>query len=157
MIKKAIRPRSSTNGKEIIFVNQTNHDSCHRLQRICGLSHVTISLSLYYRCLIEQKFELLVSQDILLEYEEIIQQKYGLSTANAFLSLLNELPNVIHINPFYKWLLIDSDPDDNKYCDCAIAGKAMLIVTEDKHFKVLQNLSFPKLTAISLDEFLAKL
>ena len=125
MIKKAIRPRSSTNGKEIIFVNQTNHDSCHRLQRICGLSHVTISLSLYYRCLIEQKFELLVSQDILLEYEEI--------------------------------MLIDSDPDDNKYCDCAIAGKAMLIVTEDKHFKVLQNLSFPKLTAISLDEFLAKL
>jgi putative PIN family toxin of toxin-antitoxin system len=110
-----------------------------------------------YQSLIEGKFDLLVSQDILLEYEEIIQQKYGIATANAFMSLLNELPNVIPISPFYKWLLIDGDPDDNKYCDCAIAGKAAFIVTEDKHFNALRTVSFPQLTAISLDDFLAKL
>jgi predicted nucleic acid-binding protein len=99
----------------------------------------------------------LVSQDILLEYEEIIQQKYGVSIANAFVSFLKELPNVFHVDPYYKWLLIDADPDDNKYCDCAIVGKAMFIVTEDRHFNVLRKISFPELTAISLDDFLAKL
>jgi|SRR6185312_13095177 len=110
-----------------------------------------------YRSLIRRKFTLAVSQEILLEYEEIIQQKYGAQTAHAFITLLKELPNVAHVEPFYKWLLIDADPDDNKYCDCAIAGKAMYIVSEDKHFNVLKTISFPKLTAISLDEFLQRL
>jgi predicted nucleic acid-binding protein len=29
---------------------------------------------------------------------------------------------------------MDIDPDDNKYCDYAIAGKAEYLVTEDKHW-----------------------
>jgi uncharacterized protein len=106
-----------------------------------------------YRSLIEGKFELAVSGEILLEYEEIINEKYGHATANAFLSLLAELPNVQSINPYYKWLLIDADPDDNKYCDCAIAGKARFIVTEDKHFNALKNITFPKLEVINIDQF----
>lgn len=107
-----------------------------------------------YRALIAGKFDLLVSIDILLEYEEIIQAKYGIATANAFISLLEELDNVHLITPYYKWLLIDADPDDNKYCDCAIAGKAMYIVSEDRHFDALKKISFPKLSAIGIDEFL---
>lgn len=110
-----------------------------------------------YRKLIEGKFDLVVSDDILLEYEEIIQQKYGVPTANAFISLLKELPNVHFVTPFYKWLLIDADPDDNKYCDCAIAGKANYIVTEDKHFNALKNISFPKLLTLTTDDFLQQL
>lgn len=107
-----------------------------------------------YRALLEGKFDLLVSSEIMLEYEEIIQKKYGIATANAFISLLAELPNVHVIKPYYKWLLIDIDPDDNKYCDCAIAGKAMYIVTEDKHFNVLKNLSFPVLPTLNIQEFM---
>ena len=107
-----------------------------------------------YRALIEGKFDLLISHDIMLEYEEIIQLKYGITTANAFISLLKELPNVHYITPYYKWLLIDADPDDDKYCDCAIAGKAMHIVTEDKHFDALKRISFPKLSTMSIDDFL---
>jgi len=107
-----------------------------------------------YRALIEGKFDLLISTEIMLEYEEIIQQKYGTKAAFAFISLLEELPNVHLITPYYKWLLIDADPDDNKYCDCAIAGKAMYIVTEDKHFNTLKSLSFPELRTINIDEFL---
>jgi len=106
-----------------------------------------------YRTLIEGKFDLVISDEISLEYEEVIQSKYGLSTANAFISLLKELPNVHIVNPYYKWLLIDADPDDNKYCDCAIAGKAMYIVTEDRHFNVLRNIPFPNISTISIDEF----
>jgi uncharacterized protein len=51
--------------------------------------------------------------------------------------------------------LIVPDEDDNKYCDCAIAGQADYIVTEDKHFDVLKNIPFPSLEVISIDEFLA--
>ncbi|MBN9386110.1 MAG: putative toxin-antitoxin system toxin component, PIN family [Chitinophagaceae bacterium] len=107
-----------------------------------------------YQALIAGKFDLLVSTEIILEYEEIIQDKYGIRTADAFISLLGELSNVHFVTPFYKWLLIDVDRDDNKYCDCAIAGKAMYIVTGDKHFNVLKTLSFPKLETINIDEFM---
>lgn len=73
---------------------------------------------------------MVVSQDIFLEYEEIIQIKYGIDTAAAFMSLLALLSNVHFVHPFYKWNLINVDPDDNKYCDCAISGAVDYIVTE---------------------------
>ena len=106
-----------------------------------------------YKSLVAQKFDLVVSQDILLEYEEIIQVKYNLATAQSFMALLSLLPNVHYVHPFYKWNLISVDTDDNKYCDCAVSGAADYIVTEDKHFNVLQNLPFPPLTIISITDF----
>ena len=90
---------------------------------------------------------------MMLEYEEIIQEKYSLQTASAFTTLLRELANVTLIHPYYKWQLITIDADENKYCDCAIAGQAVYIVTEDRHFDILKNIPFPKLTAIGIDAF----
>ncbi len=110
-----------------------------------------------YQSLIAGKFNLAVNDEIILEYEEIIQTKYGISTANAFIALLKELFNVHYITAYYKWNLIHVDPDDNKYCDCAIAGKADYLVSEDNHFNILKNIPFPKLSAISIDEFVALL
>lgn len=43
----------------------------------------------------------------LLEYEEIIQQKYGASTAHAFITLLKELPNVLHVEPQLTTISLD--------------------------------------------------
>ena len=106
-----------------------------------------------YQSLIKGKFDLAISSEILLEYEEIIQQKYGVPTANALVSLLKELPNVHHLAPNYKWKLIEADPDDNKYADCAIAGQADYLVTEDRHFSTLRNIPFPKVSVISIDDF----
>jgi putative PIN family toxin of toxin-antitoxin system len=108
-----------------------------------------------YQALIKGKFKLAVTTDILLEYEEILQQKYSVATAHAFITLLNELPNVQHINSHYHWQLITADPEDNKYCDCAIAGQADHIVTEDRHFDILKNTPFPSINVISIDNFLA--
>jgi putative PIN family toxin of toxin-antitoxin system len=84
----------------------------------------------------------------------VLERKYSIATAQAFITLLNELPNVHYIHPHYQWRLITADPDDNKYCDCAIAGQASYIVTEDKHFDILKNIPFPSLTTISIDQFL---
>lgn len=106
-----------------------------------------------YQSLIKGKFDLAVSTEIFLEYEEIIQIKYGVTTSNAFISLLRELPNVHDIITYYKWKLIESDPDDNKYIDCCIAGKADYLVTEDRHFSILKNVPFPKITTITIENF----
>ncbi len=89
-----------------------------------------------YQLLVNNRFNIVVTVDIMLEYEEIIQRKYNVTTANALIALLHELPNVDYVQPYYKWQLITADEDDNKYCDCAIAGKAIYIVTEDRHFDV---------------------
>ena len=110
-----------------------------------------------YQSLVAGKFDLAVTDEIVLEYEEIIQKKYGVSTANSFISLLSELPNVHYLNTYYRWKLIETDPDDNKYCDCAVAGKADYLVTEDNHFNVLKTIPFPKISSLSIDEFAAML
>lgn len=106
-----------------------------------------------YQSLVADKFSLAVTNEIMLEYEEIIQEKYGTKTAGAFISLLKELPNVHFITPSYRWNLISADPDDNKYCDCTMAGKADYLVTEDKHFDILKTISFPGITVLSIQEF----
>src|SRR5260370_30599611 len=107
-----------------------------------------------YQSLVNGKFHLAVTFDILLEYEEVLQQKYSVATARTFITLLNELPNIHYIHSHYQWQLITTDPDDNKYCDFAIASQDAYIVTEDKHFDVLKNIPFPSLTAIDIDRFL---
>lgn len=110
-----------------------------------------------YKALIQGKYNLAITSEILLEYEEIIQQKYGLSTANALMALLKELPNVSFYTTYYRWHLINTDADDNKYSDCAITGRANYLVTEDKHFDILSTIGFPKLTTLSIDEFASML
>ena len=107
-----------------------------------------------FQSLIRGNIQLVVTADIMLEYEEVVQRKYSLATAQTFITLLSELPNVRFVNPSYKWQLITADPDDNKYCDCAITGQALYLVTEDRHFNVLKDIFFPSLTAISIDQFL---
>ena len=106
-----------------------------------------------YTSLTAGNFELLISQDILLEYEEVIQIKYGVTSTSSFVTLLALLPNVQFIHPFYRWNLIYVDPDDNKYCDCAVSGTADFIVTEDKHFNVLERISYPRIKVLSINEF----
>jgi len=110
-----------------------------------------------YKALVRGDFELAITAEIALEYEEIIQRKYNLKTAQAFLSLLKELPNVHYIAVHFNWMLIESDEDDNKYVDCAIASRAAYLVTEDKHFAILKKIPFPKLATISIDGFLEHL
>lgn len=51
----------------------------------------------------------------------------------------------------FVWSLIEADPDDNKFVDCAIAGQADYIVTHDKHFRILDEIPFPKVKTIRLD------
>jgi predicted nucleic acid-binding protein len=62
-------------------------------------------------------------------------------------------PNVIHITPFYKWNLIEADPDDNKFVDCALNAGAEYIVTNDKHFDALRRVEFPPVRVVNMAGF----
>lgn len=54
-------------------------------------------------------------------------------------------------------ILEEYEEDDNKFVDCAIASNAIFIVTEDKHFKELENIPFPKVEIVGIDDFLKHL
>ena len=67
---------------------------------------------------------------------------------------LIETPNVEHVNPTYRFNLIKADPDDNKFVDCAVIAGATYIVSNDRHFRELQQYDFPKVDVRTLTEFL---
>jgi uncharacterized protein len=94
-----------------------------------------------------------ITTDILEEYSEVIGGFYSTNLANNVLEMLVNKPNAIRISPHYFWYLIQSDPDDNKYVDCAIACNADFIITHDGHFKVLDEINFPKVERITIEGF----
>ncbi len=96
--------------------------------------------------------QLCVTTEMLNEYVEILQRETTENFASILLEVILNNPNTLFINVFYKFNLIISDPDDNKFIDCAIAAQAKYIVTEDHHYDVLRDLEFPKVDIIGLDD-----
>lgn len=102
--------------------------------------------------LMDEEYELAVNSEILLEYEEILKQKYSLTVANAFLQSLQELPNVHFITTYFQWNLLN-DPDDNKFVDVAVAANARYLVSEDNDFNVLKSVDFPRVEVLRINDF----
>ena len=105
------------------------------------------------RHFVENQYNLLVSNEILTEYQEKLELKYGISKTKISLDYLLLLPNVTLITPHFHWQLIEADPDDNKFVDCALMGNADFIVTHDKHFNILKEIDFPKMEVIKIPDF----
>jgi len=118
---------------------------------------VSISSKSPYHCIFEQlingTYDLSVTSEILMEYEEVIERKYNSEVAKDVIRTLLTLPNVQKIIVYYKWNLIEADNDDNKFVDCAVSANATGIVTQDKHFNVLRNIDFPDINLISIADF----
>ena len=110
-----------------------------------------------FDALLSGKFELIISNEILSEYTEIIAQKTNTIVATNICEMLLSLSNVKKQEVFYKWNLIEIDKDDNKFVDCAVAGSADYLVSNDKHFNCLKGVEFPKLNLVTIDEFISLL
>jgi putative PIN family toxin of toxin-antitoxin system len=102
---------------------------------------------------LEEKFTLCVTTEILAEYEEILARESNEKLASLALQLIENAVNTELITRYYKWNLIETDPDDNKFVDCAIAANAHFLVTEDKHFKILEQIPFPKVNILGVEKF----
>lgn len=98
-------------------------------------------------------YTMCISNEVLLEYEEILRVKASPLAAELFLKVIARSRNVIRKDPYFKWRIITNDLDDNKFVDCAFACRANFIVTNDTHFQEAANSPFPKFNVIDLDGF----
>ena len=110
-----------------------------------------------WRAFLDGRFTLCVSTEILEEYEEIIGRLTSSEVARNIVDAIIKRKNVLRVDPYFHWHLITIDPDDNKFVDCAFAANATFIVSDDTHFDVLHNITFPKLAVLKLKEFLERL
>lgn len=101
-------------------------------------------------------YTLCVSNEILMEYREVLGRFYTYEFAEMVVNVITNAENVEFIEPAFKFNMIE-DKDDNKFVDCAICGNATYIVTNDKHFDILKTIEFPKVDIKTLREFMALL
>ncbi len=109
------------------------------------------------RALLDGQLTLAVSNEILFEYEEVTTKLFGVERwrdVAVLLALLDRLHgNIQQIEPQFRFAVIAQDPDDNKFCDCAITAEADFVVTGDAHFDPLQSAGY-KPMPITPDEFI---
>lgn len=105
--------------------------------------------------LLDGRNQLCVTTEILEEYAEILQNKISANFSLILVDLIVNNPNTLFINPIYHFKAIDEDPDDNKFVDCAVAAKALCIVTDDKHFRHLSKYDFPYVEVVKLSHAVA--
>jgi len=98
-------------------------------------------------------FILWVTNDILWEYQEIIAMKTNSKIAWNIIQFLINCEYVKKNDPTFHFKLIEHDPDDNKFVDCAIAANASFIVSDDSHFRILNYIPFPKVEVVSISAF----
>lgn len=110
-----------------------------------------------WKSFLKGDFTLCISNEILEEYLEVISRNINPNVAQYVVYVLLERKNVQLVDTFYHFHLIQTDPDDNKFVDCAIVSNARYIVTQDKHFNVLKTIDFPKVEIIDIDNFLREL
>lgn len=106
-----------------------------------------------YEAFAAKRFTWLVSTEILTEYAEKLTSFYSAATADYVLDILCTATNVVFLEPYYRWKLIDVDPDDNKFSDLALSANAYCLITYDKHFDVFNSISFPSLQILTPLEF----
>lgn len=102
-----------------------------------------------------EKYILCYTNEILSEYEEILSQKMGGDIAGNVIKAIISRKNTVRLDVHFRFNLIQADPDDNKFVDCAIAANASFIVSQDHHFDVLHAIDFPKVELIGIDEFVS--
>lgn len=80
------------------------------------------------------KLIILVSPEILEEYQRVGQElnsEFPEVDLTPFLNLLSIHTEIILPHPLYP--VIADDPSDDKFLECAVAGKASFILSGDKH------------------------
>lgn len=106
--------------------------------------------------LVEQgKLKLILSSDILAEFEEVISRPLFHLTKEEVTKLINKIISISRlIKPRIK-INICIDEDDNKILECAVEGKVDYIISGDRHLLLLKK--FNDIKIIKSSELLKKL
>jgi len=105
----------------------------------------------------DKKIVLCYTTEILNEYFEILSRYFSVSFAESIVEEILLSSNTKQVTVYYEWRLITTDPDDNKFVDCAVSANAKYIVSNDRHFKALDNIDFPKVNIVTINEFKGKI
>src|SRR5665213_885298 len=119
------------------------------LRSISRRSEFTIVIDKLY----ENAYELYISNDIQLEYEEKIADIFSKETAELIIGAFLLMDNVKKIDVHFHLDLIKTDADDNKFSDCCFSGNVHFLVTDDRHFNILKSIPFPAINVITLGDF----
>ena len=110
-----------------------------------------------WREFVQGRYELCVTTEILNEYEEILSRYTSPVVGRMVVEAILRANNVVRVDAQFRFGLIESDPDDSKFVDCAIVANAEYIVTDDAHFDVLKDIPFPRVLVMTAEAFLADL
>lgn len=99
-------------------------------------------------------YTIAVNEDILKEYEEVLQGHAVVGAAEYVMDMFKESPDVVFQHIYYNWNAIEKDPDDNKFFDVAVASAADYLITDDRHFDVAKHIRFPSVRIVSSEEFM---
>lgn len=108
----------------------------------------------------ENKFILAISTPIIKEIEQVLNSEKiqtFLKKHNVVENDLKEFFSTLNFNtmitePSFKVEIIEEDPADNKFLECALMAKAEYIVSGDKHLLKLKN--YKNIKIISAIEFI---
>jgi putative PIN family toxin of toxin-antitoxin system len=105
-----------------------------------------------------EEFELIISPPILEELERVIhypriQEKYSLSEEYVGQFLQSVGSGATVVDPAVELSVIEKDPSDDRYLECAVASEASYIVTGDGHLLDLEE--YGGIAILNPAEFLA--
>lgn len=91
----------------------------------------------------ERALDLVLSTDILREFEEIMRlDKFQLKLKNANITINEVVGKYMEISELAdisgRVKAVKSDPDDDKVLECAVNGKADFVVSGDRHLLELR-------------------
>jgi len=80
----------------------------------------------------EGKIKILISEEILEEFKEVLQRKFGFSLdiVEVTVSAIKEISTLV--TPTQRLNVIKKKEDDNRILECAVEGKVQYIVSGDK-------------------------
>jgi uncharacterized protein len=88
---------------------------------------------------VSNKYQVLTTQPILEEYNNVlnrVSKGKKESLVNAWMLFIVENGIVVNVRKKFK---LSSDPDDDKFIDCAVSGSADFIVSGDDHLLDLKS------------------
>ncbi len=108
-----------------------------------------------YRLVLRREIELYTSVDLINELSRVLEYpKFGFEKLQKeiFLKNLTRVATIL-VNPALRVNVIEEDPPDNKFLECAVEAKADYLISGDnKHLLPLENFQGTKI--ISPSQFL---
>lgn len=108
---------------------------------------------LVFDAFLRGRYHLCVTTEVLLEYEEKFSTKWTPTVANNLIARLLIGPNITQYQIYFRFHLVPSDADDNKFADLAIVAGADYLVSNDRALLAINKISFPKIEVLTLEEF----